>query len=110
MDPVERAFREQESQEQALEEQRKREQKRMEKRLDSLKAVLATEEGRAFLWMLMEDCNIFAPVFDTDHAVMARREGGRQVGLRIMAEASVHFPDLYTRMATENMNLNQGDQ
>lgn len=110
MDAVEKAFREQEAQEQAREEQRKRDEKRLEKRLDRLKAVLSTEEGRAFLWMLMEDCNIFAPVFDTDHAVMARREGARQVGLRIMAESSAQFPDLYTRMATENMNLNQGDQ
>jgi len=110
MDDVDRAF------EQAAEEKEQREnaekeaKERQQRRIDLLGNVLKTEEGRKFLWMHMEDCNIFAPVFDKDHAVMALAEGRRQVGLRLMSEISTAFPNYYNRMATENMLNEKGDQ
>lgn len=110
MDDVDRAFAQAADQEEQREKAEKEARERQQRRGDLLGKVLQTEEGRKFLWMHMEDCNIFAPVFDKDHAVMALHEGRRQVGLRLMSDISTAFPDFYNRMANENMLNEKGDQ
>lgn len=49
---------------------------------DDLRAVLATVEGRRFLWRLIGHCNVFHVPYDNDRR--AFNDGMRNVGLMLM--------------------------
>lgn len=57
---------------------------RQEKLRRSLKAVLASRDGRCVLWGILSSAGIYRSSFSTEAAVMAFNEGQRNVGLRLL--------------------------
>ncbi len=73
-----------------------------EKRVNAMKSVMSTVEGRAFFWGIMTMANADKTTFSTIHAEMAREEGRRQVALVLYNDALQYCPELYARAVMEN--------
>ncbi|MFM0151439.1 Bbp19 family protein [Paraburkholderia sediminicola] len=71
-----------------------------ERRRNGLRQIMASSDGRAWMWALLGDCGIFRSCF-TGNSQTFFNEGKREVGLPIMAELTEHFPDEYLVMAKE---------
>jgi len=69
---------------------------------DMVRASMGSELCRQFMWEVFTDCRLFGTTFNSDHALMSFYEGRRSVGLRLMALAQRHAPDLYEQMTREN--------
>lgn len=69
---------------------------------ESLSFIMGDRIGRRFMWNLLSECNVFLPVFDESHAIMAHREGRRNVGLMYLQKISAQCPEIYQVMVTEN--------
>lgn len=72
------------------------------KRLNGLKQLCDSADGRAWLWELLKACGFSRTSFSPEPATMAFREGERNVALRILAEISRVSPDTYLKMQKEN--------
>lgn len=72
----------------------------LERRAD-LREVLRTRPGRRFLWTLLSECGLFESSFSLDLALMAHKEGERNVGLRLFAELNNVDVGIYHQMALE---------
>ena len=82
-------------------EAREEERIRRQKLANSLKAVLATRDGRVILWQLLSDTGIYRSSFDRDIAVMAFNEGQRNIGLRLLDRIMSVDADAYKLMQDE---------
>lgn len=71
-------------------------------RRDVLREVLQSPAGREWLWDLLEFCHIYGSSFATNALVMAQREGERNVGLKVLADAMAAAPDKYLEMVQEH--------
>lgn len=66
---------------------------------DRCRAVLATEEGRNWVWDLLCTCGVYRVSHTVgDPSQTAFNEGGRNVGLGILSELKEHAPDLCRAM------------
>jgi hypothetical protein len=71
-----------------------------EKRLAAFRAVMATPEGRRWIWWLLDRCGVFRTSFTGDNATFFN-EGSRNVGLMVIADINAACPDFYLTMMTE---------
>lgn len=69
--------------------------------LDQMRAVLATEAGRAVLWRLMAHAGIMATSFAVDPYLTARNEGRREQGIWLFTEIEAADPSVYLLMCSE---------
>lgn len=84
---------------------RARKAKRRDRAHDAvLGALMERAEGRAWLWELLGFCGVFQSSFAPNALEMARREGQRNVGLRLLAEINRVAPDGYMQMLKEQAN------
>ncbi len=64
------------------------------------KAVIATAEGRRFVWRLLAESGVHQGSFASDELVMAYREGRRSLGLWLQG-LFADFPDQYLQLLKE---------
>lgn len=70
-------------------------------RLKDLSTIVQTEEGRRWIYSVIERCHIFHPVM-TGNSYTFFNDGMRQVGLLIVEELSCVDPELFGRMHAES--------
>lgn len=72
-------------------------------RAHMLQAIMQHKEGRKWMYWLLGECHVFAPVFDKNALVMAHSEGERNVGLKILAELQSNHEMIgyYNQMLSE---------
>lgn len=68
--------------------------------LNDVRAVLATEEGRRFIWRLMEQCKVFESVKATDDSTTLYNAGRQDVGHFVMTELVEARPNALIEMMT----------
>lgn len=85
----------------AVDEKRKRTKREDRERQDALRALMGTKQGRSWLWWLLEKCHVNHTSFDVNPSLMAFREGERNIGLIVTAEAIAASPGLYLKMREE---------
>lgn len=81
--------------------ERKGKSKRLEeRRANGLRQIMASPDGRAWLWGLLSSCEIFSPCF-TGNSTTFFNEGKRAVGLPVFHQVTEDFPEQYLLMAKE---------
>jgi hypothetical protein len=86
----------------AVNDARKKAGRRKTKRLEFVKAMMVLEEGRKWLWELMESCHIHSnPLVPNDTHSTYFNLGEQNIGKRVLSDVQ-HFPELYVKMCNEN--------
>jgi hypothetical protein len=70
-------------------------------RLHDLNKIVQTEEGRRWIYSILERCHIFHPVM-TGNSYTFFNDGMRQIGLMIIEELSHVDPELFGKMHAES--------
>ena len=70
------------------------------KRQDAFRSLMATAEGRRWMWWLLERCGVFRTSFTGD-ATTYFNEGTRNVGLMVIADINALCPEQFATMMTE---------
>lgn len=65
-----------------------------------LKFILETEQGRSYLYELLDFCGLYKGSF-TGNSETFYREGQRNVGLKIFADIGRVAPEAYIKMMSE---------
>lgn len=91
----------------AVTRRRRRADRSESRRLAAFSAVMATPDGRRYLWWLLERCGVFKSSFTGDHATFFN-EGQRNVGLAVMADIHAACPELYAVMLHEAQEETHG--
>lgn len=77
-------------------------EKRRERRWeDSLRAVMASPQGRAFVWALIRRAGVYESPFDTHGGIQSLKIGRADVGREVMGEVLKLTPDEYLVMEAE---------
>lgn len=69
--------------------------------LNDVRAVLATEEGRRFVWRLLEQCKAFLSVKATDDSTTNYNAGKQDIGHYVITEMLEARPNALVEMMTE---------
>jgi hypothetical protein len=69
---------------------------------DDFRGIMSTVQGRRFVWSMLVQFGAFRELFDESHALMAYKEGRRQIGLYLIHKINVDCPDQYQVMTNEN--------
>lgn len=79
------------------------ERQRLERlqRADDLRGVMATPEGRRFIWALLQDAGLFGSSFTGEAFGTAFAEGKRANAVQLMRFAQAESRDMYIRMVEE---------
>lgn len=83
-----------------VEEKKKRSEQREQRRVNGLRLALQQADTRLWLWELLGFCGISRSSF-TGNSTTFFNEGQRNVGLRIQADLTKHFPKEYVEMLKE---------
>ena len=70
--------------------------------LDDLRQVMATKQGRRFMWRLLGECGVMRQSFSTDASLMSFNEGRRSIGIPQVADLMQHAPEKYELMLSEH--------
>lgn len=77
------------------------EAKRLEdSRIDGLRQIMQSKNGRCWMWKLLGDCQIFSVVFNGNSRDYFNL-GMRNIGMIVMADIQREFPDEYLLMVKE---------
>lgn len=74
--------------------------------INDLKFLLSTDQGRRFLWKLLNKCGIFRVSF-TGSSQTFFLEGERNIGLYVLDLIMQADPDAYTKMYVQSKRENQ---
>lgn len=66
-----------------------------------LKFLLASDQGRRFIWNMLEKCGVFKSSF-TGSSETFFLEGQRNIGLKLMSDIMRVDPDSYLKMIKSN--------
>jgi len=72
---------------------------------DDLRVVLSTPAGRRFVWGLAEHVGVFALKLSDSALTLAMAEGRRSVGVQLLDEARVWYPELFAAMHREAVDV-----
>ena len=72
-----------------------------EKEIADVAELLKTPFGRRFIWRQLCLAGVYRSGFSTDHSLMARAEGRREMGLSLLADVMEADPDAYSKMTKE---------
>ncbi len=70
------------------------------KRHNALRTVMATNQGRRYVWWLLDQCGVFRTSF-TGNSTTFFNEGQRNVGLILMGDINAACPEQYLVMINE---------
>lgn len=68
-------------------------------------ALMQTPDGRRWIWNKLGEARIFHEDETLDHAILAYRQGQRNLGLRLLMSVTANAPDMYVRMTQENTGV-----
>ena len=68
---------------------------------DDLKWLMGSRRGRRLVWRQLERAGVFRLSFNTNAMQMAFAEGGRNEGLRTLAQIHATCPESYAEMLKE---------
>lgn len=74
---------------------------RREREIADFKWLMQDERGRRFVWRLMREAGVFHSTFDAEALVMARREGERSQGLKLLNEVLGTCPEKWIEMIND---------
>lgn len=86
--------------EQAVRQKKARASQLEVRRVNGLRAIVANEDARLWLWDLLSKCGLFRSSF-TGNSETFFKEGARNVGLTIQADIMRHVPESYLTMMKE---------
>lgn len=72
-----------------------------EKEQNDLRWVMSNKQGRRFIYRLLSEAGVYRLSFNTNNAVMAFNEGGRNIGLNLLNNVMGSCPERYTEMLAE---------
>lgn len=78
-----------------------KEKDREKQALDDVKFILSTTQGRRFIWRLISLCGVYRSSF-TGNSTTFFNEGGRNIGLQLVADIHNVDPDAYASMIKEH--------
>lgn len=78
-----------------------KEKRTRETELNDIRFVLSERSGRRFVWRYLEEAGIFRTSF-TGNSETFFREGGRNLGLKLLADINEAQPDAYVQMVRES--------
>jgi hypothetical protein len=84
-----------------VEKQRRADANAEAQRKSDLRAVLATDAGRRYVWYLLGQTGLYRTSFATHSNQMSFNEGQRNVGLKLQAEVIEVDPSAYLKMINE---------
>ena len=82
----------------------KKQRKSRELELLTIRQVMKTENGRAFMWRCLQNCMTFDNIFHQDATVHAYNAGAREHGLWLERELKEAAPEDYIKMRQEHVN------
>lgn len=68
-------------------------------------SVIGDRDGRAFLWQLLAQCELYQDGFSSTPGVTERNTGKRAVGLWVLTQIHDVDPDAYVLMLKENRSV-----
>lgn len=91
------------AQEQAREDQQRLARHDAEQRKTDIQWIMSSAAGRRFMWRQLDFCGLWRSSYQTDNRDDVHfREGGRNVGLKLLGELRQYCPDLEIKMLEEN--------
>lgn len=78
----------------------RREKSIRERELEDVRAILASPQGRRFMWRYLAICGVFRSSW-TPSAEIHFNEGRRDIGLHLLADVNDADPEAYVRMMQE---------
>lgn len=73
-----------------------------DKQHNDIKFILATEQGRRFLWELLASCGVYTQSAADSGSWTYFREGKRSIGLQVLTQITDADPDSYLKMIKES--------
>ena len=74
-----------------------------------IRRVMAIREGRRFVHALLQDAHVWQTCFDQNALQMARMEGERNVGLKLLALLQTACPERILEMLKEEQSNERSD-
>ena len=75
---------------------------------DGFKEIVASPLGRAWVWNLLSEANVFSSTFSLEPAAYGLNEGKRSMGLMVIADIQRLCPEMLTTMIRENQEKAYG--
>jgi hypothetical protein len=66
-----------------------------------LRNVMASIDGREWMYELLTLCHVYQTSFSPDALWMAKAEGERTIGLQLIGQIQIHCPEQYLQMMKE---------
>ena len=79
-------------------------------RLNDMRKVLSTPEGRRQYWHLLSKSGVFTASFSLNSVQTAYNEGMRSVGITVLAEIMTAKPEAFYAMYTEEMSKKKSEE
>lgn len=79
-------------------------------RINDLRKVLSTPEGRRTIWNELSRAKVFAPSFSLDSIQMAKNEGERSIGIALLADVMEAKAEAFYTMYTEAMSKKKSEE
>jgi hypothetical protein len=79
----------------------------------TIQALMSHPDGRRFLWLLLDTCNVFAQTFSNSpgaFGLMAFAEGRRSIGLALFADVSRWSAGDFIKAMAENSSAKIEDE
>ena len=70
-------------------------------KINDLRKILSTPEGRRAVWNLLSEAKVFAPSFSLNSVQTAYNEGQRSSGIALLANVMEARPESFYQMFTE---------
>lgn len=80
-----------------------RERSLRERELNEMRVILASPEGRRFLWRLMGRCRVFNSIYEQSSRIYFN-SGQQDIGFYLLAEIDQADPEMFLKMRHENLN------
>lgn len=88
----------------SVKEKEKRAKVREERRLNGLRQLMASSDGRLFMWDFLSNCGLFSVVFNGNSKDYFNL-GQRNAGMPIFSDIQKHCMQEYLLMVKENANV-----
>jgi hypothetical protein len=76
---------------------------------DTLRGIMGSGTGRAWIWYILSTCRSFELEVPSDAIAMAFRNGERNVGIRLLADVMRVAPDEFVAMMREANGMIEDD-
>lgn len=80
-----------------------KERRLIQDRRNDMLSILATPQGRRFLWRLLAKCNAFSSIYETS-AKIHYNSGKQDVAFELLREIDDADPEMFFKMRNENLN------